>query len=313
MTNKKVLSASRMGTLQKCSWSYWCNYHLKIPQAKNDGQVRGTVCHLIFECLLKKRHKKHFDKIMEVGNLSESAAILRLIEKGLKRDEFYSQENFDLCCKMIFVGLNLDFFGGTKLAPLPEEKFLLEEDKPEYKIMGYIDKVIRDPKKKTIKIVDYKTSKRKFKGEELTSNLQAMAYTLAAQKLWPEYNDITVEFQFVKFPRQPIQQIKVTQKQLDGFEHYMEYIYEIINDFSEESAMTNYAAHSKTDSWLCKAGKTWRCPYLDRKEYYVLLDESDAILKSSFKDDLSPKEGERSEKRVYSGCPAHKQGDSFGF
>ena len=312
MSDKKILSASRISTLQKCSWSYWCNYHLKIPQTINDGQVRGTVCHLIFECLLNKRHRHHFDKIMEVGNLSESSAILRLIEKGLKREGFYSEENFDLCCKMIFVGLNLDFFGDTKLDPLPEEKFLLEENKPEYKIMGFIDKVIRNPEEKSIKIVDYKTSKRKFKGEELTSNLQAMAYTLAAKRLWPEYDDVTIEFQFIKFPRQPIQQIKVTQKQLDGFEHYMEYIYGIINDFSEEKAMSNYALDGD-DSWLCKAGKTWRCPYLDRKEYYVLLDKSDTILKSSFENDFNPKKNERVEKRVYSGCPAHKQEDDFGF
>ena len=34
------------------SWKYWCNYHLGIPQAKNEGAIRGTICHLIFELLI---------------------------------------------------------------------------------------------------------------------------------------------------------------------------------------------------------------------------------------------------------------------
>ena len=61
-TNKdvkeKILSASRIKTLETCSWSYWCNYHLKLPQKQNEGALRGTVCHLVFEMLVKKKHKK---------------------------------------------------------------------------------------------------------------------------------------------------------------------------------------------------------------------------------------------------------------
>ena len=41
--------------------------------------------------------------------------------------------------------------------------------------------------KKKLKIVDYKSSKYKFRGEELTSNIQAMAYSLAAKKIWPNH------------------------------------------------------------------------------------------------------------------------------
>ena len=46
---EKILSASRIKTLETCSWSYWCNYHLRVPQKQNEGALRGTVCHLAFE------------------------------------------------------------------------------------------------------------------------------------------------------------------------------------------------------------------------------------------------------------------------
>ena len=59
---ERILSASRLKTLETCSWSYWCNYHLKLPQKQNEGALRGTVCHLVFEMLVKKKHKKHFNK-----------------------------------------------------------------------------------------------------------------------------------------------------------------------------------------------------------------------------------------------------------
>ena len=52
---ERVLSASRLKTLETCSWSYWCNYHLKLPQKQNEGALRGTVCHLVFEMLVKKK------------------------------------------------------------------------------------------------------------------------------------------------------------------------------------------------------------------------------------------------------------------
>ena len=45
----KILSASRIKTLETCSWTYWVNYHLKIPQRSNDGSDRGTICHTVFQ------------------------------------------------------------------------------------------------------------------------------------------------------------------------------------------------------------------------------------------------------------------------
>ena len=313
----KVLSASRVKTLETCSWSYWCNYHLKVPQKGNSGAMRGTLCHLIFELLLKKRHLRHYKKIIKYNDIEGSPGVLRLVIKHLKKYEILNDgESYDLCNKMILVGLKNDFFGEGGKIQEPELKFVLENDDPEYKIMGYIDKPIKYTKEGKVKIVDYKSSKRKFKGEELDSNIQAMAYTLASKKkLWPKVKDVIVEFLFLRFPRTPAQQIKVTEDQLKGFEYYLEHIYKIINSFTEKQAQTNFAADGK-DSWLCKAGKTWQCPYYEAVDYYGLINDKGEIIKTAFtKKELSEKENHTIKKMKYEGCPAQKREivDDFDF
>jgi len=307
--NEKILSASRIKTLESCSWSYWCNYHLKIPQKTHEGAVRGTVVHLIFELLLNSRHRKHYDLIIKESNTEASKPIVRLVKKQLKKRKELTKENFEMCMAMILVGLNNSFFGTGEETeePAPELEFFLESKRPPYKIRGFIDKTFKYKDK--VKIVDYKSSKYKFKGEELTANVQAMAYTLASKKkLFPKVKDIEVEFVFLRFPRRPSQQIKIPQEQLKGFEHYLAHVFKLVNNFDYQTAKTNFASDSPKVRWLCKAGATWRCPYLDPVEYYALKDEFDDILKTSLeKKDLGePKNDQRIVKLRYEGCPAHQ-------
>ena len=114
---EKILSASRLKTLETCTWSYWCNYHLKLPQKQNEGAQRGTVCHLVFEMLVKKKHRKHYDRIVKANSIDGSPAIVRLVMKHLRQMEKSSdlpmtnEENTTLVWDMIMVGLKYDFFG----------------------------------------------------------------------------------------------------------------------------------------------------------------------------------------------------------
>jgi len=310
---ERVLSASRLKTLETCSWSYWCNYHLKLPQKQNEGALRGTVCHLVFEMLVKKKHKKHFDKIFKGNSIRRSPAVFRMVMKHLTQMEnsfdlpMTNEENVELVDDMIVVGLNCDFFGLGGKVDKPEHEFLLENKDPEYKIRGFIDKPIVYKKGKKIKIVDYKSSKYKFRGEELHSNVQAMVYTLAAKKEWEGYTP-TVEFQFLRHPRSPLQQLQFNEDQLRGLEYYLAHSFQIINNFTEETATTNYAADKKKDSWLCKIGK-WRCPYIDPYPYFVIVDENGEEIKKSLKrSELQNKlkDGQKIKKRKYDGCPRHK-------
>ena len=297
--DKIYLSASRMGTLDKCSWQYWCKYVLKLPDTTNDGAIRGSICHLILELLLKPRHKKYYDKILETQDITFTPAVDRVVIKHLKQQNAYNEENYSLCNKMIYVGLDNDFFGeeGGHIEE-PEKEFVIESKRPEYNIRGYIDKPIEYKKDKLVKIVDYKTSKAKFKGDELNSNIQAMMYSLAAKKLWPKMKRRMVQFLFLKFPRAPKQELEFTDEQLKGFEYHLEQVNKTLSEFDEQAAESNYAADN---------GHGW--PF----DYYALLDSTGKQIKSSYEDDLKPKDGETVEKRHYDGCPrkcAQKQ-ESF--
>jgi hypothetical protein len=320
MAEERIISASRTKTLENCTWIYWCNYHLKLPQKQNEGALRGTIVHLVFELLLKPRHIEHFKAIYKNFSLSASPALKRMVEKNCSKFEkqydlpMTSRENYELLDKMIIVGLKYDFFGKGGKVVEPEYEFALENEDPKYKVRGFIDKPIKYSKTKEIKIVDYKSSKKKFSKDELCGNLQAMIYSLAAKKTWPKLKP-KVEFLFLRFPKSPSQELEFSDDELRGLEFYLAYIYEIINDFNEEDAKSSYAKNKENVKWLCKAGRTWRCPYLDPFKYYRVINKEGNVIKSSLKNNLIAGEGETVEKAEYEGCPAWKNNkeDSFNF
>ena len=299
-----VLSASRIKTLETCSFSYWASYHLKIPQAPHPSTEMGSLCHLILELLLKPRHIKHFEVIMKRGSVEKAEAINRLILKHLNKSKLNTDEYREFVYEWLWTGLNAEFFGDKDFkAEPPEMEFLLENESPKYKIRGFIDKCFVSKDK--IKIVDYKTSKRKFKGDDLSGNVQALAYVLAAKKKWPKIKSVLVQFLFLRFPRQPKQDLEFDTQELTGFEHYLEYMFKLINNFDEKMSVSNFAADDMDKKNLCQAKSGWRCPYLDAKDYYVSLNEEGEIIKSSLTE-LPAKEGLSVEKRHYDGCPRWK-------
>lgn len=298
---KKYLSASRVKTLETCSWVYWCKYNLNLPDPSNDGAMRGTICHLIFELLINKRHLKHFNAMTKKGSIQASKAVDRLVIKNMKKVGIFTDENYTMIGDMILVGLKNDFFGGKGATiDKPEQEFEITNESPRYKIKGFIDKPIKYDKKKIVKIIDYKSSKYKFRGDDLESNLQAMMYSLASKTIWPGYKPV-VEFLFLRHPKQPIQQLEYTEEQLKGFEGYLEHVSGIIDNFDEAAANANFATFNPKSKWMCGIGK-WVCPFKSKMEYYALIEDG-KIVKSSLKDDLRASDKQKVEKRSYAGCP----------
>jgi len=294
----RTLSASRIKTLETCSWVYWNNYHLKIPQSTNDGALRGTICHTIFELLLNPRHKHNYNKIIKSNSVTGSKSVTKLIKK-LKAKVGLNESNFEILDQMIMVGLKHDFFGKEGKIIQPEYPFDIKNDSPKYHIKGFIDKPIK--KKKEMHIIDYKSSKYKFRGDDLEANIQAMMYSLASLKIWPKLKPI-VKFLFLRFPKQPIQELTFTEDQIKGSEHYLEHINDYINRFDEKSAKANFAADSDKNKWMCQIGG-WRCPYKDPYEYYVKVNKDGQIVETSLKNDFKNVNGYSVETREYQGCP----------
>jgi hypothetical protein len=294
----KTLSASRIKTLETCSWVYWLNYHAKVPQSQNDGALRGTICHTIFELLLNKRHLKNYKRVIKKNSIDGDEAIAKLVKKLAKKVDL-KEDNYKLLNDMILVGLKNDFFGEGGEIVKPEYAFDIVNEEPKYHIKGFIDKPIKI--KKEMHIIDYKSSKYKFRGDDLEANIQAMMYSLASKKLWPKLKPI-VKFLFLRFPKQPIQELTFDDNQLKGFEHYLQHINEYVNNFDENSAQANFAIDNVKNKWMCQVGG-WKCPYKDPYEYYVKVNDKGQIVETSLQNNFKDIKGFKVETRKYEGCP----------
>ena len=330
------MSASRMKTLEACSWLYWCKYVLKLPDTTNAGAQKGSICHLVLELLLKPKHKKHFTAITKLSDMEASEPVTRLVIKHLKQQGIHEEEHYEDIRYMILVGLNYDFFGKGGKLESPEYEFKIENEDPKYCVMGYIDKAISYKKDKRMLIADYKSGKKKFEGEDLKSNIQAMVYSLASKKIWPDLKPV-VRFIHLKFGENPIQELQYSEEALKGFEYYLEGIYKQMESFNEGTSESNLAANqpfpakdegfkgplqcgfAKRPGQLKKDGSVmWHCAFKFPYDYYIIEDKNGKQIASS-KDEkelkAKKKRGQKITKKHYGGCPAHNSisKDDFEF
>jgi RecB family exonuclease len=340
MTAKKEikLSASRLNTAKKCSFSYYANYIMKLPQKKNDGASRGDICHCVFECLGKKRHKKTFNKILEEKNAFSVPSVERLVMKKAIGHNVQDKENLRQINEMIVAGLEYDFFGHGLGKPTEayseyEFDFTIEKGDKYYKIKGFIDKLFLYKRKKLIVIRDFKTSKKVFEGNELDENYQDYIYSLAARHAFPEYNNRESEFVFLKFDLKSgkdskglLKMERIKDEDLDNFEDFLVKCQSYLENFSIEDAKNDYAADKKVtkeDGFagiiVCGFAKyagepkkngdpKWHCPYKFPFDYYGLYNEKGNLLKTAFVKDyyelaMSKKKGYSIKKMNYEGCP----------
>ena len=322
---ESALSASRIKTLQACSWEYWCKYKLKLPDRSNDGASRGTVCHNVFECLGNPRHKKHYDVIVEGQDINASKAVAKYIEIMATKLNVADQENMKLIHKMTLNGINCDFFGKFEGEPdegISEKAFdiFVDEDGKKYRIKGFIDKLFLYKKKSKAIIRDFKSSKAVFKGKELTDNLQDLMYSLAVKKLYPDILKRSSEFLFLKFDlnrdltgevgKGYVEMKEISDEVLSGFEYELTEIFDYMNKFEEADAHSNFASRAGfpsdgTFGGKLKCGKdgpkisrgqpvldengqeipAFICPFRKPFDYYALINSDGEIIKSYFSEE----------------------------
>ena len=320
MTNSdnKPLSASRIKTLQMCSWQYWCKYHLKLPDKSNEGSLRGTICHAVFENLGNPKHRKHYTRIVKTQNAYASLPVKRMIESYAKKHGIDDFENMDLINQMTVEGLNFDFFGDKDSKPtesISEKDFdiSVSEGSKNYRILGFIDKLFLFKRKKQAVIRDFKTSKQIFSGKDYTDNMQNLMYCLAVKHLYPDFLKRQMEFLFLKFDcnnEGNCTMNPLDDDELEGFEYFLTEVQQIINNFNEVLASKNLAYNKgylgKDDGFagrvvcgradyagqLKKDGTPmWHCPFKFPREFYTLVDTSGVrIASADLKEDLKSKE-----------------------
>lgn len=335
---KTPLSASRIKTLQSCSWLYYSKYILGIPESGNDGSSRGSVCHLVFEVLGKPTRKKLWKKIVKKNDIFAHPPLERLVRKHANRLSVGDDANILQIKDMSMNGLKYDFFGekrGKLAASFSEHGFDITHSQGSisYKIRGFIDKLFLYKDKSAI-IRDFKTSKEKFKGKEVADNLQDYMYALAVKHSFPEYIKRASEFLFLKFDLDhdkdeshgKIEMNHIEDWDLEGFEHQLTEIQKYIDNFSIKDAKSNYAANqpypsdnsfggplqcgfAKVKGQLKKDGSVmWHCPMRHPFDYYVVVDPDGKDVKSYTEKEFSENKcpaGYSYEKRSYNGCPRY--------
>lgn len=301
------ISPSKLEVYTSCSWKYYCQYILKIVGDSNDGARRGTVCHLVLECLINPRHRKHYDLLVKTKNVELCPALYRLIQKASKKERLDLTDNLQLINSMILVALKYDFFGypeggENNVSEIKTEGRFYLNLTESFKINGIIDKKIfyNDG---SIKIKDYKSSKSKFSQEKLLFNYQALTYALSVYKTTGKIPE--VEFIFLRFPKSPGQTVRLSEDDLIAFESYLITVAEQMSKFSEDDAVGDFAKNDKKRSWLCGKEDGWCCEYRKPMVNYRIKDSNNKIIRTSLhREELKPKSGEKIVKLTYKGCPA---------
>lgn len=322
----RKLSPSRIESLNTCTWSYWCNYHLKLPDIPNDGSRRGSIIHDLYECLIKhsERHRWKYDAILKSGDAFSIPCIKRFIEVKARKinldlDKWIVNKsktavilNRDFLNTMILVGLKTDFYGKETDEMKAEELYTIDVDRPEegirYVVRGLIDKMFirRDENGKIIEveIVDYKSSKYKFNDDKLKFNMQGVIYQLFMRDKYPEVEKLFMNFLFLQFERNPWQSVSALPASLiKGVEVYLTEIFNRVNNFTEADAKSSMGRFNGNEHLCGKSGyksiidkelgkkietdePNWECPYKRPFFYYAIVDKKGKHLRSV----LSPTE-----------------------
>lgn len=325
MSTKLIaLSASRLKVLKDCSWLYWCKYGpWKLPDRTNKGALSGSCCHTVFECLLASRHKHHHTAIVtEPSTIRNCPPIDRYVRRYVEKNGM-NEDDYKLIDAMIVVGLKYDFYctKGNGAEVEAEHKFDIVSENPPYRIMGFIDKMAKYTEKKLLRIVDYKSSKRQFEGEDLNDNVQAKIYSLAARTFYPDLIPI-VEFIFLQFPQEPVQRLRFDDTKLEDFKKYLAKASKTVNNFTIADARKSYAADKPmpkegfSGPLMCGFAKKkgelklngepkWACQYKFPFDYFALCNSDDDVIKTSYEDNLTPdaSKGEYVIAKKYAGCP----------
>jgi len=314
------VSPSRAKTLQNCSFLYYCNVYLKLPEKTNMGAKRGTCLHALLELLCLPRHQNLVNQLIETQDPDEVRPVRIFLDNQIKLLNIPPNDPVKPISKKDAIRTNREEIHAMLMAIVNQElskkdcEFIATEHAFDFvenntRLKGFIDRVTVE-NGDTLVISDWKTSSKKFMGDELTGNLQAMVYSLIARKDWPNYKKYIVRFFFARFPKQPYQELEFSKEELEGLIHYLEYVSKIMNSMDEKKACSNFAADSPKNKWLCGAGPTWRCAYRDPFDYWQIIDKnSKKIVKTGFLDDPMPelKENEDVEIKSFFGCPRWKK------
>jgi len=182
------LSPSKVKTVQSCSLKFWYNYKAHqygdeqnrcgLPTYSNSGALRGDCTHRVLECLSNTKRRERVEKMIQFKDPWIDEPTKRLAQLIANKNRVGDEENFEMIRQFILAAIQEDFYCDGADSVEIEKNFVIEGDG--FILNGFIDKSAIWGDK--VKIIDYKTSKKKFTKDELSFNLQNYFYTFAEQK-----------------------------------------------------------------------------------------------------------------------------------
>lgn len=226
------VSATYLKSFLQCPLQFYFRYHTdKATIGLGQARAFGTAVHAALEYMYtvmssEKRapEKGDYEKVVDV--FMKSA-----IDGGLDDQSLY-EEGYAIISRYL----------DTYNADIPviglEIKFGLPRNDPKIKVFtdggtplaGAIDKVI-EVDKKTIAIIDYKTSRVALTEKEALRDEQLSLYDLAASKLFPQYEHRILVLDYIR--HSPIMTTR-TKKQREDFGKFVDSVSAVIGKMSEE-------------------------------------------------------------------------------
>ena len=182
---KAPLSFTRLSRYELCPLAYFLHYIQKLDSERGIPLRFGTLVHTVLERLIREVMDDEYS-----GPLSETHAL------DVYRDVWSAEglTGFELFEEGLRLVRNFIRDQG-----LIDHRDVLAVEQPfelpvgQFTVIGYIDRVdwvARD----TIRIIDYKTNRQLFTGDEVDSSLQLSLYQAAAQRIWPWAKHVELSF-----------------------------------------------------------------------------------------------------------------------
>lgn len=254
------VSASRLAAIEQCTMKFYLNEILGLPEKVWQRTSAGSCAHSILELLRRDKWREYHDKVKDAQTIYVIPAMARLVRAWAYREKMSDEIVADID-SMCLVAINhsdfLDEDAVERFEPEHEFKITLPNGAV---LKGFLDRFAR--LKDVFRITDYKSSRNKKTKAEVVDNYQSLCYQLF---VWLTYKmPAEVRYIFLRHPptkTAPAKHLMITppatEAQLKGFAHYVQYMWEWINSFTEEDAESNYC----TDQGFCDRVCSFRVPF----------------------------------------------------
>ncbi len=294
------VSPSRLKALDLCSYKFYLNEVLKLPETTHPKALVGTLVHAIFEGYLAKKRSKDLELIVTVGWKGPKLTHGRVRRWCQLFSEHHNIPiNADEVIDMLDVAfLSIKPYYSPTWIYYTEKRY--EIDFGDFIISGVIDLLIETPEGPVI--LDLKSQAIRFDKDELKNSYQSISYQLY---VWREYKRAAkVVYVLLRHPptsRTPLKHIQETPKPPEsaykGFEMYLKAMYKYMNGFSLEDAHSNFCEKK----WFCE----YVCQFKKPFKYNSILNIKDNSVVASYLPGNTPEPTDEQyvEGREFRGCP----------